>query len=92
MASNTSQRKAQTIILAALVGEYSEWWLTVDCGSCGPRDVPLATLLPDQTISQVLRRLRCRSCQGVVAKAAMSNGLPDWRGRTVRVWGPGSHG
>jgi len=92
MALNTSQRKAQTIILAALVGEYSEWWLTVDCGPCGARDIPLIALLPDQTISQVLRRLRCRSCRGVVAKAAMSNGLPDWRGRTVRIWGSGSYG
>jgi len=92
MASNTSQRKAQTIILAAKVSDYRDWWLTVDCGSCGPRDVPLATLLPDQTISQVLRRLRCRSCRGEVASAALSNGLPGWQGRRIRVWGPGSYG
>ena len=45
---------ADLIILAAMVGDYRDWWLTVDCGSCGPRDVPLVTLLPDQTTSQVL--------------------------------------
>ncbi len=92
MGSNTSQRKAQTIILAARVDDYREWWLTVDCGSCGPRDVPLATLLPEQTISQMLRRLRCQSCGSRVASAAMANNLPGWRGRVVRIWGPGSYG
>ena len=82
MGSNTSQRKAQTIILAAKVAEYQAWWLIADCGSCGPRDIPLATFLPEQTISQVLRRLRCASCRGKVASAALCNALPGWRG----VW------
>ena len=92
MASNTSQRKAQSIILAAKVADYRSWWLTADCGSCGPRDIPLAVLLPDQTVSQVLRRLRCNSCRGTVASADLSNAEPGWRGRRVRIWGPGSFG
>lgn len=60
MAANTSQRKAQTIILAAQAVEYQAWWLIADCGTCGPRDITFATLLPEQTISQMLRRLRCQ--------------------------------
>ena len=86
MGANTSQRKAQAILLAAKVADYREWWLTIDCGSCGPRDIPLVTLLPEQTISQTLRRLRCASCRGEVASADLSNALPGWRGRRVRIW------
>ena len=92
MASNTSQRKLQRILLAAPVHEYSTWTLLVICAPCGqPRSVPLAELPPGLTIMAVLLRMRCRSCKGKVAAALLDNGLPGWRARVIRVWGPGSY-
>ncbi len=45
--------------------------------------------LPATTVMQALLRLRCRSCGGKVASAALTNDLPGWRGRVVRSLGSG---
>lgn len=93
MASNTSQRKAQSLILAARVTTYATWALHVTCGPCGmAKSVPMATLPPELTVMQVLMRMRCRSCGGKVETAAIGNQVPDWRSRVVRIWGSGSYG
>ena len=92
MASNTSQSKALSILHRAKVAEYATWSLVVTCWPCDmPREVALATLPPDLTIIQVLMRMRCRTCRGRVEAALLDNGLPGWRGKAVRVWGPGSY-
>lgn len=93
MASNTSQRQAQSILLAAKIKEYATWSLTVSCRPCSTvRTVPLAELPPDLTIMQTLMRMRCRTCHSQVHAAALDNGVLGWRGRVVQVWGPGSYG
>lgn len=91
MGSNTTQRKAQAVILRAAVADYRDWRLIADCGACGPRSLPMRDL-PAATVMQVLLRLRCRSCGSRVASSEMTNDLPGWRGRVVRIWGPGSYG
>jgi len=93
MSSNTSQRRAQNLILAARVAEYASWTMIVSCATCSPaRTVPMATLPTELTIMQAMLRMRCRSCHGQVVAAALDNGVPGWRGRTVRLWGAGAHG
>ena len=49
-------------------------------------------LAPDLTIIQALMRMRCRTCRGRVEAAILDNNLSGWRGRAVRIWGPGSYG
>lgn len=93
VSSNTSQRKMQSLILGAKVQTYASWSMHASCRSCGTtRTIPLAILPPDLTIMQMLMRLRCRACQGKVEAAAIDNQVLGWRGRTVRLWGPGSFG
>lgn len=93
MASNTSQRKAQSILLNAMVAEYASWSLLVTCKPCGTaRTVPMAELPAELTIMRVLLRMRCRTCQDGVAAAALDNGVRGWEARVVRIWGPGSYG
>lgn len=92
MASNTSQSKALSILHRARVAEYADWTLVITCRPCNvPREIPLASLPPDLTIIQVLMRMRCRACRGRVEAAILDNGLSGWRGKAVRVWGPGSY-
>ena len=91
MSSNTSQRRAQALILRAGVADYRGWILIADCGACGPRRLPLERM-PSTTMMQLLMRLRCHGCGGRVASAAIENKLTDWRHRLVRIWGPGSFG
>lgn len=91
MASNTSQRKLQHLVLGAAVQTYANWSLQVACRPCGTtRTLALATLPPGLTIMQALMRMRCRTCHGQVEAAA--NQVPGWRGRVMRVWGPGNYG
>ena len=52
--------------------------------------MPIRDLTTSATMMQILLRLRCQSCGSGVASAAMTNDLPGWRGRVVRIWGPGS--
>ena len=93
MASNTSQRKAKSILLKPTVGEYASWSLLVTCRPCGmPRTLSMATLPANLTIMQLLTRMRCRTCRDQVAAAALDNGVRGWEARVVRVWGPGSYG
>lgn len=92
MGSNTTQRKAQAVILRAAVAEYREWRLIADCGACGPRSLPMRELPATASVFQILRRLRCQSCGGRVATAAIENDRPGWRHQVVKVWGPGSYG
>lgn len=93
MASNTSQRRIQTILLSATVRDYASWSLLVACVPCAlPRSIPLADLPPEMTIMQVLLRMRCRTCGAKVEAALLDNNAPGWRARVVRVWGPGSYG
>ncbi len=69
--------------------------MVADCRlqACGAvRTVPLATLPPELTILQALMRMRCRTCRGRVEAAAIDNNAPGWRGRVVKIWGPGSYG
>lgn len=81
------------MILSAKVADYASWALHVSCRPCNmPRTVPMADLPPDLTIMRALMRMRCRSCGGRVEAAAIDNELPGWRGRVVKVWGPGSYG
>lgn len=83
----------QGLILSATVQSYASWSLHVACRPCGTtRTLALATLPPELTVMQVLMRMRCRTCRGRVEAAAMDNQVPGWRGRVVRVWGPGSYG
>jgi len=44
MGSNTTQRKAQAVILRAAVADYRDWRLIADCGACGPRSLPMREL------------------------------------------------
>jgi hypothetical protein len=92
VSSNTSQRKAQATILASTPEDLSEWWLLADCGQCGPRAVPVASLPAGLTVFRVLARMRCRACGGGVAAASIDNVAEGWRRRVVKVWGPGSYG
>jgi len=93
MASNVSQRKAQSMILASKVADYASWTLHVSCKPCGvPRTVPMTTLPQELTVMQALMRMRCRTCGGRVEGAALDNQVLGWRGRIVRIWGPGSFG
>ena len=93
MTSNTSQRKAQSVLFRATVGKYASWSLLVTCRPCGtPRTLPMAELPADITIMRMLLRLRCRTCRDGVAAAALDNGVSGWEARVVRVWGPGSYG
>ena len=65
--------------------------MLVACARCDtPRTVPLAELPPDLTIMRELLRLRCQACRGWIGTATLDNGLPGWRRRIVKVWGPGS--
>lgn len=64
MASNTSQRKAQAIILASPVEAFRTWFLIVGCEPCGPRAVRISGFPVDLTICQVIMRLRCHVCGG----------------------------
>ena len=73
------------------ITDYRDWRLIADCGACGPRSLPMREL-PAGTVMQALLRLRCRSCRGQVASAALTNDMPGWRGRVVQIWGPGSYG
>jgi hypothetical protein len=93
MASNTTQRQAQSILLGGKVKEYATWSLIVTCRPCGsPRTVPLADLPPELTIMQAMMRMRCRTCSGRIEAATLDNNVPGWRSRVVQVWGPGSYG
>ncbi len=93
MASNTSQAKVLTILHRAKVAEYTTWSLIVACQPCSAvRTVPLATLPSELTIIGALMRMRCRTCRGRVYAAALDNNVAGWRGRVVRVWGPGAYG
>ena len=93
MSSNISQAKLRSILHRAKVADYAAWSLFVTCRPCdAPRTVPLASLPPDLTIIQALMRMRCRACRGRVEAAILVNNLSGWRGRAVRVWGPGSYG
>ena len=93
MSSNTSQRRAQNLMLTARVAEYASWTIIVSCAGCTPaKTLSMATLPAELTVMQAMMRMRCRSCHGRVVAAAMDNGVPGWRGRTVRLWGAGAHG
>lgn len=93
MGSNTTQRRAQATVLTSKVGAFASWCMHVSCGPCGRASaVPMADLPPELTIMQALHRMRCRSCRGRIAAAAIDNQVPGWRARIVRVWGPGSYG
>lgn len=92
MGFNISQRKVQSYILAASVTDYRDWRLIADCGACGPRSLPMRNLAASATVFEVLQRLRCRSCGGQASTVALTNDLLGWRGRAVKIWGPGSYG
>ena len=64
--SNITQRKTQAAILRAAVADYREWRLIADCGTSGPRSLPIRDLATTATMMQILLRLRCQSC-GVAA-------------------------
>lgn len=91
MAANISQRRVRTNILGSPVRHFATWSLLLACARCDlARTVPMAELPPDLIIMQALLRMRCRTCQGRVEAAALDNGQPGWRGRVVKIWGPGS--
>ena len=93
MSSNTSQRRAQKLLLAARVAEYTSWTIIVSCAACTPaRTLSMATLPAELTVMQAIMRMRCRSCHGRVVAAALDNGVRGWRGRVGRLWGAGAHG
>lgn len=93
MSSNTSQRKMQSLILAATVQEYATWSMHVSCRPCDTtRTIPMSTMPASLTIMQTIMRMRCSACGGQVEAAAIDNQVPGWRARVVRVWGPGSFG
>ena len=70
MASNTTQRQAQSILLGGKVKEYATWLLIVTCRPCGsPRTVPLSELPPELTIMQAMMRMRCRTCRSMATAA-----------------------
>lgn len=93
MASNTSQGKIQSLILASKVQDYATWSLIVACGSCrSPRTISLSELPPELTIMQAMLRMRCQTCRGRVEGAVMDNNVPGWRAWIVKVWRPGSYG
>lgn len=69
MASNTTQRQIQGILLASKVQDYATWSLIVACRLCpSPRTIPLAELPPAVTIMQAMMRMRCRTCRGGAAR------------------------
>jgi hypothetical protein len=93
MASNTTQRQAQSILLGGKVKEYATWSLHASCRQCNAsRAVPLSELPQELTIMQAMMRMRCRTCHGQVHAATLNNNIPGWRARVVQVWGPGSYG
>ena len=93
MSSNTSQRRSQNLILAARVADYVSWTIIVSCAACSPaKTVPMASLPAELTVMQAMMRMRCRICHGRVVAAAIDNGVPGWRARTVRLWGAGAYG
>ncbi len=93
MSSNVSQAKILSILHRANVSEYATWSLIVACQPCSAvRTVPVATLPQELTVIEALLRMRCRTCRGRVYAAAMDNQVPGWRGRIVKIWGPGSYG
>lgn len=91
MGSITGQRKAQAIIFRATMQDYRDERLIADYGSCGPRSLPMDDLPAVTRLLNVILRMRCQSCGKRVASAALANDLSNWRGRVVRIWGPGSY-
>lgn len=80
------------MILSAKVTDYASWVLLASCRPCdATRILPMAGLPQDATVMQVLMRMRCRTCRGRVEAAALDNQALGWRGRIVKVWGPGSY-
>jgi len=93
MASNTTQRHIQGILLASKVQDYATWSLIVACRLCpSPRTIPLTELPQELTIMQAMMRMRCWACRGGVEAALLDNNVKGWRARIVKVWGPGSYG
>lgn len=92
MSSNTSQRKAQAIILASTVSAFRTWSLIAECGGCGPRAVPMVSLPAGEIVFNVVMRLCCRTCGARAAYVALDNAEQGWRRRVVKAWGPGSYG
>ncbi len=94
MAANTSQRRAQSIILGSEVEKFRAWFLIVDCGQCGPGAVAMSKLPVDVTVWRVLLRMRCRVCGRGVDRASIDNAAQGSGRRVVKVWGlgPGSQG
>jgi hypothetical protein len=92
MASNTSQRKAQSTILASGGEAFRTWFLLADCGQCGPRLRRMSDYPVDITMQRLLLRLRCRVCHNPPVTVAIDNAASGHLRRVVKVWGPGSYG
>ena len=92
MASNTSQRKAQSELLRSQVRDHPGGRLWVACRACPkPRTILLAKLPAELTLMRVLVVMRCRHCRGQVVAAVLDDGMVGGHGVGVRLWGPGAH-
>jgi hypothetical protein len=77
MASNTTQRQAQSILLGGKVKEYATWSLHASCRQCNAsRAVPLSELPQELTIMQAMMRMRCQTCCGRAEAAALDDNVP----------------
>jgi hypothetical protein len=87
MPHTLSPRARATRIRATPIGHIGNMVLIVDCGPCGQRSMMLRDIPDqDQTLGDVLRRMRCRVCRGRVVAAWLAPGV-GMAGATVGVLG-----
>jgi len=91
MAANASDRAQRNAILGSRLPDFASWFLWVDCGTDGCRRdrllsvSELAGMFPRETMAGMLRRFRCRDCDGKAITASIQSGLGETRGRQLRV-------
>jgi hypothetical protein len=91
MAANASDRAQRNAILGSRLSDFATWFLWVDCGTEGCRRDrllsvgELAAMFPRETVAGMLRRFRCRECDGKAIAASIQSGLGETRGRRLRA-------
>lgn len=79
-------------------GDFATWRVIVMCQGCcacrthivrchgGPaRVLPMSSSPPGVAIMRLLDRMRCAVCSKGVERAALDNGAPGWRRRTLLI-------